>query len=95
MTLFSTRPRRAAVALFALAASFGGLNAVVSSANAEEPCTRARVWTYSNEGRTDRWNDCVGPAPWEPNTQITVVVEQHVGPDNTPVGGGFEVWTVP
>lgn len=95
MTLFRTRPRRAAVALFAMAGALLGIGGAVTPAKAdpdEGPCLRISVWTYeSQEGRSyqvDR--KCV--TAWEEEAYTPVGVEDDTLPPGTPSGAGAEVW---
>jgi len=92
MTVFRTRPRRAAVALFALVGCFVGAGALTESADAQ--CIRAKVWIYkAHEGRDYKYDDCDPETPWETHTTVTFVSEvDEPLPPGTPSGGGFEIW---
>jgi hypothetical protein len=97
MSMLGTRPRRAAVALFALGGSLLGIAGAV--APAEAACPKASIWIYhSRQGEAGReyiWNKrCVIPdqgwsedGHWGPFT-----AENDMLPEGWRSGVGVEVW---
>lgn len=96
MKLFSIRPRRAAVALFAFGGVVAGVGGAMVPAQADQStCTSATVWIYKNrQGREYK----VGPEHClhsrERDMKIGFSREtdtEHL-PPGTPSGAGFYVW---
>lgn len=98
MKLLRTRPRRLAVALFALGGTVIGVGGAVMPAKADENapprCSRVSVWTYRSQQGEDYAVDqqCVTPAWWPDGLSVPVGYLDDTQPPGTTTGAGVKVW---
>lgn len=104
MKAFRTRPRRAAVALFALGGVLIGVGGAVVPADATPTetweCSKFSVWTYKSGGnqpsrgeKTYHYREqCLVRTPLGNDMMIPLGVKSDVPPEGMPGGAGVEVW---
>ncbi|HEX2039238.1 MAG TPA: hypothetical protein VHF47_05835 [Acidimicrobiales bacterium] len=99
MKLFRTRPRRAAVAIFALGGAVVGVGGAMVPAQATHDsapprCNRVSVWTYkSQQGKEYVVEEqCIGPALFPDRMNAPVGHEDDTQPKGTTTGAGVKVW---
>jgi hypothetical protein len=98
MKLLRTRPRRLAVALFALGGTVVGVGGAVVPAQAHEEdgkCLAVSVWLYwSEQGRDYKVGpqECVRQTEMHTDFHLGVPVQSDEPPDGMLGGGGAEAW---
>jgi hypothetical protein len=95
MNLFLSRPRRLAVALFALGGAVAGIGGLPAQAHeADGKCIAVKAWIYwSEDGRqTVVPYTCVKRTDMHTDAYIPVIKESNTPPEGMPGGGGVELW---
>ena len=104
MKLFLSRPRRLAVALFALGGALAGIGGAMAPGQAtptdDWECMKVSVWTYKSGGGNPsrgektyhREEQCVAPTPVGNDIMVPVGAKSDIPPEGMPGGAGVEVW---